>query len=355
MKKKLLSLILVMMLLPIASLFSACGNDDAYNLDALNNDFNAIVDQNNNIKNENGKFVFDYSGHKNLATIILTIEPYCELEKYNQVFYNLMGFAYDYVPVCSNNALTDNVNIKNKVKEDLEDLKKAIGDVNKSLNMFAEGVIIASGDDVTSDACRSTYEALLTNYSAMFERAIKFNTTLSNLYFNNVLKDGNPNVYAETINSFDSNMIVNKLKARIKYQISCLTHSFVEMYVDGDLAHKVAFENIDFDMGARNYSENVSKLISKQDFSEQVAAEIANHSDNKERFYNLAIQAQNFQTTIQNDMGKFITASLNIHYSGMNFETASVYEKFCADIIESNYDLICGYNEVLYQILQIIN
>ena len=70
MKRKILSLILVLMLLPIASVFSACGKDKGYNLNNLANDFNAIASDNNNIVLENGKFVFDYDRHNHLTYVL---------------------------------------------------------------------------------------------------------------------------------------------------------------------------------------------------------------------------------------------------------------------------------------------
>jgi len=120
MKRKILSLILVLMLLPIASIFVACGKDKGYNLNSLNEDFNQIVATNNNIKNDNGKFVFDYSTHNNLLNIITNTNPYKQIENYNYVFYNLMDFAYNYVPICSNNTLVKDVQIRNKLQKKAE-------------------------------------------------------------------------------------------------------------------------------------------------------------------------------------------------------------------------------------------
>ena len=353
MKKKILSLILVLMLLPIASLFVACGKDKSYNLNALDEDFNQIVEKNNNVKNDEGKFVFDYSNHSNLETIIANTAPYNELENYNFVFYNLMSFAYDYVPMCANNHLTNNAEIKNQVKNDLSALKKSVSDVNECVNMFAESVIMADDEEITSSVCLTKFENLIATYEDMFEKATNFNNSLSNLYFNYALKDGNPNVYSLGVENFDANIVVNKLKARIKYQISCLSQCFVEMYVDGDLDERITNKETIFDLTQFNYKNNIEAI--DKSFTEQTAAEKANHKDNKSNFYELSVQAQNIQSTIDNDINKFMTACQKIDYGMVvDSSTATALEKMCVAIIESNYNLICNYNIVLVEMLNIV-
>ena len=328
------------MLLPIASLFSACGNSDGYNLNKLDNDFNQIVETNNNLVNNDGKFEFDYSSHEKLENIIENYEPYKQLNSYNYVFYNIMAFAYEYVPTCANNISTKNSQIKDQVQSDLKALKKSIGDVNNCVNIFAEMVIVASADQITSPACLTRYENLLDAYNVMLEDATNFNNSLSNLYFNNILKDGNPNVYSYGVDKFDANIVVNKLKARLKYQISCLSQSFVEMYVDGSLASKIANGETSFDLGKYNYKSNV-EAISLKSYTEQIAAEKGNNESNKSQFYELSVQAQNIQTVLNNDRNKFVKACNSIQYSiVLNNENASAYEKTCVEIIESNYNLI---------------
>ncbi len=347
MKKKVLSLILVLMLLPIASLFVACGKDKGYNLDALNNDFNLIVSENNNIESVDGKFEFDYSAHESLQYIVSSTQPYKELEKYNFVFYNLMSFAYEYVPVCSNNQLTKDVQVKNQVQKDLIELKNAIGDTNKCVNMFAES--IAEEDE----KCLMAFKSLISSYELMFKKAANFNNSLANLYFNYALNNSNPNVYSVGEDSFDANIVVNKLKSRIKYQVSCLSQSYVEMYVCEDVATRITNGEM-FDLDAFEYKTNVEAIVNI-DFTEQNAAIVVNGDRNKKKqFYALSIQAQNHQATIQNDINKFIVASEKINFAMFDDIAATAYEKLCYDIVESNYELIKSYNSVLVQMLNII-
>ena len=91
MKKRFLSLILVLFLLPGAFFISACGKGGGYNLKNLSEDFYAIAkDENDNIVKNDNKVVFNYSHHiKNeeayVNDAINTVETYINLKKYNQV------------------------------------------------------------------------------------------------------------------------------------------------------------------------------------------------------------------------------------------------------------------------------
>ena len=61
MKRKILSLILVLMLLPLASVFVACSKEKSYNLNNLKTDFNKIDEENDNIVFKDKQILFTYS------------------------------------------------------------------------------------------------------------------------------------------------------------------------------------------------------------------------------------------------------------------------------------------------------
>ena len=342
------------MLIPFASLFVACGKNDGYNLNNLNVDFYNIANESDNIVNKNGRLEFDYSSHNNLNEVLNSTAPYTELTKYNEVFDNLMSFAFEYVAECSNNGLTDDANIKNTVEKDLASFKKSINDVDKNVNMFAEIINISYGVDVKADVCLLRYENLLVSYSKMFESAINFGNSLSNLYFNYILKDGNPNVYSIKLEDFNSSVVVNKLNSRVQYQISNLSQCFVEMYVDKNLAKQIANEETSFNLYNYNYLSNVAAI--DKTFDEETASEIANNEANKEEFYNLSVQAQNLQSTLNNNKNKFVTACNDIDFIviNSNLDSANPHEEMCHYIILENYQLITEYNSVLSSMLNIL-
>lgn len=353
MKKKFLSLILVLMLIPFASLFCACGADDGYDLDNLEKDFSKITNQTDTMKLEEGELVFDYSSYPNVQNAIENTDPYTSLSNYNYVFENLMKFSCSYIDECSNNKATSDVKIKNEIKENLDELSKSMKDVDECLDMFAE-MINVSQSNLTQTACLTRYKNLITTYENMYQRAINFSNALSNLYYNHVLKDGNPNIYAISFSNFDANIVVTKLESRIKYQLSNLSQSYVEMYIGGELAEKVVSQEEIFDLTQYNYLANVTAL-NKQIESIQVASEKANHNDNRLNFYNLSIEAQNIQETLNNDQRKFVEACNAIDYKTVkNNASATAYEKMCGDIIESNHSLVLAYNNVLTEMLNIV-
>jgi len=351
MKKKILSLILVFMLLPIASVFVACGKDKGYNLNNLNADFKNVVEENDNLKINGKQVVFDYSSHDVLNNAVASTYPYTELTKYNTVFYNLMYFTYEYIDVCSNNDALDNKDVKNQVESKLIDLKKSISDVDDSVNMLAE-ILNTNSTNVLQDVCLTRYENLLETYDSMFESASNFNYVLSDLYFNKILRDGNPDIASVSLDDFDANIVINRLDARIKFQIANISQSYFEINIDGGkLAESIANRHSYLDLSAY---ENEISLINKI-FEEEVAAEKANHSKNKEKFYNLAVQAQNIQSVLNNDLNKFITACNDIHFLNVTESlVASAHEKMCVEIIKSNKELIAEYNDVLAQMINII-
>lgn len=353
MKKKILSLILVLMFLPLASIFAGC-KDKSYNLDNLSNDFNAIQTENANIQVKNGKFVFDYSMHPNLESVIDAHYPYSEIEYYNFVYENLMAFSFEYIDECSNNNITKDKNLKNALKSDLDNLKKSISDVNSSVNVLAEIVNVSYNDDIFTTACMSGLENLFISYEDLYKSASDFHNTLSNLYFNNAIRNANPNIVEIAIGDFDAAVVTNNLDARLKWQISNLSVCFVEMYIDGgNIAKNIIEEDGYFDADTFNYAENVTK-ISKV-FNSQVAAEKANNAINKNKYYALAIQAYNIQSAINNDTAKFVHACNDVRYAGLNLGEANSNEKMCAGIIDSRNELLSNYNTVLIEMLKITN
>lgn len=361
MKKKFLSLILVLMLLPIASIFGACGKDKGYNLNNLQKDYTSIAEENNNIVcSEDGKLSVDYSKHPNLTTVIDSTSPYSTLKDYNYVFENLMAFVNGYIDECSNNQATKNVEIKNQVKQDLDVFKKSIGDTNECINIFAEIMVVANEEDLKAQACLLRFENLLVSYEKMFNSAITFSNSLTDLYYNNILKEGNPNVYELGFDNFNAGVVVNQLESRLLYQQSNLSQNFVEMYLNETLANEIANETASFDLNHDNYQSNIEALKLELDFATEgaigTAVDIANNDKNKENVFNLAVKLFNIQATLNNEQYKFVRACKDIDYSIVkNSEDATSYQLLCVDIIDANYDLISEYNQVLSEIVAIIN
>ena len=346
------------MLIPFASVFTACKKDEGYNLNNLQVEFNSISNENKNIKLIEGNFVFDFSSHRYLGYVVETVEPYSELNKFNTLFSNLMNFACGYVELCSANEVVKNVELKNQIKSDLDSLKKSINNVERCVDMFSESINGSYGGNLSEEQdCLTRFEILLETYGTMFEKAINFNNTLADLYFNNVLTNSNPDIYSIKYEEFNSSAVVSKLDSRIQYQKFLLSQSFIEKYFGNGIAKRIVEGEI-INLGEDGYLSNFTAI--NKTINEATAVEIANNDDGtsnsiKKRFYNLAIQAQNIQSTLNNDNEKLVSACNAIDYTKTkNNQFATAQELLCVDIIDANYDLIQCYNEVLTQMLVII-
>ncbi|MBR4998641.1 MAG: hypothetical protein IKY10_02055 [Clostridia bacterium] len=348
MKRKFLSLILVFLLLPTAFLFSAC-KDKGYNLNNLQKDFNQVATNNENIKLIDGEIYFDYTNHVKLNTIIEYNFPYTQLKEYNEIHKNIMAFTFDYIDECSNNSAVKDVAIKNQLRNELDDLKKAYAEVNLLVNNLAEVTNLTN--DVMDETATSTLLDLLIAYEDLFNCAGYFNNTLADVYFNHVLTNGNPNIFKIGSENFDVNVVINKFDARLKYQKSNLSHCFAEMYINsGEFAEQIA-NGLDFvDLDRYDYADNIDAI--DKTFTEIVAAEKAS-SGNKQKYFNLSVQAYNIQEALKNDNSKFIHACKRISYATIKLLEATAEEKMCVEIIEQRYELVTIYNDVLVSMLSL--
>ncbi len=348
MKKVILSLILTLMLLPIASVFSACGGDKGYNLNNLQKDFTEIATVNNNVIFDDGKLKFDYSNHSEITDLIESNYP--SLEKYNFVFENSTVFISAYIDECSNNKSTNNVELKNNINNSLKEFSLAVRDVNECFDMFSE-YLYENKENPRAENCVERFENLIYSYEKAYSTAGNLSNNLSNLYFNYVLKDGNPNVAELGIENFASTVII-KFESRLKYQISNLTQCFVEKYVGGDMANKIAHNQASFNLDSNSYKTNVESLTKP---IVSIDAAVQKAEANKETFYNLAVQAQNFQSALNNDQNKFVLACNSIEYVVVNSnENKTPIEELNIAIINSNDSLVLAYNSVLSDMLDVI-
>ena len=77
---------------------------------------------------------------------------------------------------------------------------------------------------------------------------------------------------------------------------------------------------------------------------------------NKAEFYELSVQAQNFQTALNNNQSKFVKAYNDVEYVLVQPKgNKTAYEELCVSIVEENYNLVMGYNSVLADMLDIIS
>lgn len=351
MKKRILSLILILVLLPIASIFSACGKEKNVDLSSLDDEFNSILTENQNMKEVDGTFIFDYSKYEKIESI-KTQKPYNQIDVFNFVFSNIMDFSFNHVKVCAVNGLDISKSKKEEIENSLKDLKNSIANTNRSINIFAETVTVAPSDQITSEACLLKFEILLNAYNDVFEDSIYFNNLLSDLYFNNILNNGNPDINSMSVEEFDANLVLSNFQSRLRYQISNLSGLYAKKYIDTTLIKNIVYKNATLNLNEFNYQNDIELIkvkINVDTAKQKIDAQ-------KEIFYKLAVQAQNFQTILENDRNKFIVACKSIDYKTVKDDvTASAFDKMCVEIIDGNHDLVISYNNVLSQMIQILN
>ena len=243
MKKKILSLILVLVFIPSIFMFAGC-KDKGYQLVDLVKDYENIGTKCENIKIDNYKVVFDYGVHtigetKYLTECVNEIAPYTEIADYNILLDNLMGFVYENIEVCSNANIEASAEVRNNLKFQLDELSTAVYEMDVHINHWAKIIEFnydkEKKDDLINAQCLSRFKNVLTAYNNLFQKAISFSNGLADLYYNYALNDANPKIDNVKLADFDSSVIVSKLQGRVKYEISNLSQLFVEIYVDGTI------------------------------------------------------------------------------------------------------------------------
>jgi len=361
--KKIFSLILLVLLVPCVALFNGCG-DKGYQLSKVDDDVINMSTKYECLVMEEGVMKFSYDSYLDgevdyINNIISTQKPYTYLNDYNMLFDNLMAFSFEYLEECASDDIKVDKDLRNQLEQELIALDNDMANINTVTNTWASTIKSAYKDsniDITENVvCLTRFKDLLKFYDELFISAINVSNTMSTIYFEYVLNDANPNYYDITLAEFDAGMVVNKLDARIKFQISNLTQSYIEMYISaGDLAEKLIDVNNNYgnlDLNAYDYATRVN-AIKGRDFVSENATNTANSSANKETFYNTAIELYNIQEVLRDNTNMFITACNDIEYKNVVADNdVSVYDNMCVDIIESHHYLIGQYNLVLDRLL----
>ena len=125
--KKFLSVILCLMLFVGVLGFAACKKEESYNLDNLYKDYLSIADKCGHIKFEDDNFRFNYTvnGQDYLA-MAANYEPYCHINDYNTLLYNILDFVSANVKRCSTSGIQVDDQAKNNLKLYLDELTEKL-------------------------------------------------------------------------------------------------------------------------------------------------------------------------------------------------------------------------------------
>lgn len=373
MKKKLLSLILVIMMIPSIFIFSAC-RDNSYKLSSFNNDFKKMVESYDNLLlTAQGHIEFNYSSYEKGGNRYFTnaiadsSAPYKYLTTfYNPILDDALTFVYEYKEVCSRDSINASKTIRNELKNNLDNFNNALKSTSKEMDEVAD-MINFNSTDIAGNLCMTKLRILFDTYDNLWQAAFNLNDTLSRIYFNYALNDANHNYSNTRLADFDSNKPLSLLTSRIAWQKANLTHTYVSKYITGGTVSNNFTTKTGGSFGSQPSSYNSHKAnVNKIDRCEsvingvslgsgQTLASKINGSAQKSNFYYACIALYNYQTTINNDVKLYKLATSSIAYTTVKAKAnPSNYETDCANIIDNFYNLIISYNDALDEIITII-
>ena len=363
MKRFCLSLLICVMMLCASTVFSACGKDKAYNLANLEKDFVDIVnkyeyvdlDTQNNLVFNYDKFVFNSNHYFTEAN---KTAPYNNLtEVYNPMVKNSMAFISTHIGVCKN-AKNINGDLRNQIKSELDEFDNALSKTNSYIINVADILRLRFNQDITTEPCLIRLGNLFATYDELYESIFNLSRSMSDLYFNHMIENSNPNYSLKPIGNFDCGDVLKTLKSRINNQIVNLTEVYVEQNVKGSELYKTLTASNEGEFNkpgtALNiYMENVDLLDTN--FSSDLGETLNFDAEIKQSFYEASISLYNTQASLDNIYNSYRTACNDIVYFQIKDNpNASTHEKMCKKIIDDRVALIEENNLALNKILEII-
>lgn len=365
MRKKIFSIILVLMILPLSMILSACKKTKSYNLSNLTTDFNKIEEISENVNIDEGVVYFDfstYSYNDNFyfnAEINKSSSAYASIKNYNQLFENSMYFSKLHLANCSGKNVKASDSAKNRVNNCLNDLKDNILNVSKKIDSLASVMEfnLKTGENLDNIVCLNALESLYKSYGNLIRSSSNFNKALSDLYFDHILSISKTDFSKVGIDEIDVTKAVVNIQARIDLQVVNLTELYTEMYVLGNaVAESLTTKKDDVYQSFGNEYVEYSMLVNAiKNKSVSLDAVSFIEANKKVEFYNKNMELYNIQCAMKNDYQKYSLATNNIYYQDVVTNNNSTHiEKTYADSISSFYYLAKEYNSSLIEMFSIL-
>ena len=350
MKKRFLSLVLILVMLPVALLFTGCAKK--YDLSTLNQDYINIYSSNKVIKlSENNKIQFDYSNYDFFNSQIETSSnAYVHVKKYNEILTNMMAFATEYVPTISNGNYKVEKQEGEKIKTQLEELKSSLMNLDVAMQDTAHYVQLVQNP--SNQHCLVKLNGLFNCYNNVFEDAFNFNATLIEIYFDGTqIQD-----YTKQTNFSPLRAIIEiKFDARLIQQIVYTTQTFVEMNIDNQQFSQSVSVNSAANFGGKQSAYNqYSNVIStlRKTYTEQNVEYVNVDATRTAKFKESAVKLNNIQQVMNNEISYYINACNSVKYSEkVSNVNADKFDKANIQLV-SNFELINNsYNTTLIEML----
>ena len=346
MKKKLLSLVLILVMLPVALLFTGCKSN--YDLSALEQDYKNIYSSCETIKlDENNTIVIDYSNYDYFNNQVeMSQQIYGHVKKYNEMLTNMMAFATKYVSPISKGEFEIDKNDGKQLKNQLEELETSLKNLDVAMKDTAYYVQLVQ--DPSNQHCLVKLNYLFNCYNAAYEDAFNFNSTLMEIYFSSVqTKD-----YTK-VNDFSviEAIYTSKFEARLIQQIVFTTQVYVEINIDDQqFSQTISIDKADNFGGKQTeyntYTNTVNAL--KRTFTAATAENANENLEKKEAFKELTVKLNNIQQVMNNEISYYKNACNSVKYSEkFNNINADKFDKSNIQLISSFKLLNDSYNTTL--------
>lgn len=238
--RKLLSLTLILLILPVSLIFVSCKDKETR---SISNFYNSYLDiSTSNIRlteqlldsrfnnNENLYLVkFSFSDELQLKIDGLSASPYNPYNKINS-FYDILLEDVSAPIAMYGKALNSSDVSKDEtsnIYSRLDQLKSAyistatkLGDLEATLNDPA----IAS----------TNLKQLFASFETLIQKASNLSNLVTSVYFNNVMQDANPNYVAQQLNEINLTTLAQRTLNRKAYYISVYADIFLNVYILGN-------------------------------------------------------------------------------------------------------------------------
>lgn len=338
--KRFLCLLLVICMLPISAIFlTSCKKDS--DISTFYSSFESIADENKYLKRvpmlssysfNNGwvKINFDYSKSPELSSLVDNPSTkYYQIKHFYQAeldncLYAVCSFG---IPISKSKEISQKE--CNALFDKLNDLKQEYSSMDYYFNILASSL-----KSTTNESINQTYlKKLFDQYERTIEKASILSALVSQLYFNKVLTNSNPNFTRnsyENLTDSDLVTIIDYVRKRQYYYVSIYADIYNELYINGcDLGDKIING---LDTNSLIYTP-YNYISGKTGFLPSSTDELEKARSNKKIIYENAVSLYHIQNQFEKDYKYFKQIKEEVVYTKVN-STSSVYEKNCKALID---------------------
>lgn len=358
--KKVLCLLLTICLLPISALvLSACGEKDrelknfytAYTQIADNNEYLTLnpINDDYGLNIQADKIEINYAKNAELSALVENSSKQYKQIKYfyQKVLDNTLSPMYFY-----GKSLSQHKKLSKKQVEKLYARLDDLADGYSSINYYC-GILISSLKSTTDDDINYTYlRKLFAEFENTIEQASLLSRLVSDIYFNQVLKNSNLNYGTkgsyEELTDADLSAIADSIKKRVYYYKSVYANVFNELYINqNDLGEKITSGlNVDtLTYAPYNYIANIESLSTKS--PEALRA-------NKQAIYSNIVSLYQIQLQIDEDYEQFEQSKQKVVYAKLSSTSSAEDKNHGTAVDHFAYGIAMDSYQVLKQLITVL-